>query len=281
MKTAKYWAKGFATVQGSLGKKASFSCWRWSDTSLADAQFFADQSAESIAFKLANGETLDRYGYGDRPIREEAIQGVKDAGGREVALVTRNAYGALILNAAQAMFVDIDLPKNAKPAGLMGKLFGKTPPDPAIEALQRIEAWSARQPGEGIRVYRTAAGLRCLFISQPYEPGQAQSQAIMRELQADVLYVRLCQMQECFRARLTPKPWRCGMDNPPSRFPWEGAAQERDYRHWQQQYEHVVARFGVCQLIREFGSRQVHPAIAPVLALHDRFACSPANLPLA
>lgn len=97
--------------------------------------------------------------------------------------------------------------------------------------------------------------------------------------QSDILYMRLCQAQESFRARLTPKPWRCGVKNPPNRFPWEQPSQENLFRSWQQQYEQSSTRFGVCHLVRELGDTRPHPRIAPVLALHDQLACS--NLPLA
>lgn len=40
---------------------------------------------------------------------------------KDVAIVTRNRYGALVLNAASVLFVDVDYPK-IKPSGLWDAL---------------------------------------------------------------------------------------------------------------------------------------------------------------
>ena len=70
---------------------------------------------------------------------------------RLTAAVTRNGYGALVLNTAQAMFVDIDFPEPGGGAGLsrlVGRLFGKK--QPSIEeqnesqARQRVDRFAAR-----------------------------------------------------------------------------------------------------------------------------------------
>ena len=61
----RFWAKG--TSDGAV-------CWRWSDTSQADAQQQADRRAGELAALLASGQRLDRYSYGDRPLREEILE---------------------------------------------------------------------------------------------------------------------------------------------------------------------------------------------------------------
>ena len=48
--------------------------------------------------------------YPNRPFREQIIRELKDAAGQTSAVITRNAYGCLVLNTARMMFVDIDLP---------------------------------------------------------------------------------------------------------------------------------------------------------------------------
>jgi hypothetical protein len=54
---------------------------------------------------------------------------------------------------------------------------------------------------------------------------------------SDPLYSRLTAKQECFLARLTPKPLRCGCKRPSSLYPWDTPDQERAYRCWQAKYE--------------------------------------------
>jgi hypothetical protein len=197
-----------------------------------------------------------------------------------VAVITRNSYGALVLNAARAMFIDIDLPEN-KPAGGLQKLFGGKSPTPEAEALSRIQQWAARRPDNGVRVYRTAAGLRGLVTSYPFHPADGEAQQILHTLGSDPLYITLCRAQESFRARLTPKPWRCGLPNPPGAFPRETPQAEHRHQQWVQRYTSTFPQFAVCRFIAHYGDERLHPTIAPIVALHDKHALAARELPLA
>jgi hypothetical protein len=272
MKIPKYWAKAVYDTQTEEEEPLSFSCWHWSDISIEDARGYAQERVRRIAANFINGQHLNRYSYGDRPIREEVVDRLKN-GQREVGVVTRNAYGSLVLNAAGAMFVDIDFKK--KPVGgSLGGLFNRTPPPPPeAEYLPAIEQWVRRHPGLGVRVYRTAAGLRCLVITDTFDPADRSTQAMMESLGGDPLYIRLCHHQESFRARLTPKHWRCNIDAPPSRYPWESAMAEQVYRNWERMYAQVSSGYAVCRLVAEYGDYRVHPDVMPILTLHDR-ACN-------
>jgi hypothetical protein len=284
MRIPKYWARGEQTVMGMDGQQHTFACWQPSDESFADAQRKADARASQVAQKLAAHQTLDRYAYGDRALREEIQQVIKSAWGKELAIVSRNGYGALVLNTAQAMFIDIDFPEKGLGEAAVApvrRLFGGAPPNPEAAHLQQVEAWAARRPDLGLRVYRTFGGLRCLITNALFDPSQAEAQSILRELNSDPLYVRLCQAQECFRARLTPKPWRCGIRQQPPRYPWPDVSVEARFRQWLQRYEATSARYMTCRLVKEIGPRDVHPDIEPILSLHDQLACSLSNLSLA
>jgi hypothetical protein len=281
MKIPKFWAEGVQTATDSSGQEYKFSCWQWSEVSVAEAQMKADARAGIVVQKMADHETLDRYGYGDRPMREEIRQVVAGSAKKELAIVTRNAYGALVLNAAQAMFIDIDFPEQGQVSGGLRRLFGGPPPNPEEVHVQRVAAWAAQRPDLAIRIYRTFGGLRCLITNVPFDPAQPDAQAILQDLKSDPLYVRLCQAQECFRARLTPKPWRCGFNERPPRYPWPDTPTEMRYRDWESKYEAVSAQYTVCRLVKEIGPREVHPEIEPVLSLHDQLACSMYNLNLA
>jgi hypothetical protein len=151
MKIPRYWSKATYPTTGPDGRPGRAACWRWSDVSVEEAARLAGQRAAELAARLQSGQPLDRYAYSDRPLREEIVQEVKD-GEQTLALVTRNSYGALVLNAAQAMFVDVDFPKQppASVGGLLGKLFGKKmapAPDPQAGQMQRISAWLAARLG--------------------------------------------------------------------------------------------------------------------------------------
>jgi hypothetical protein len=258
--------------------------WQWSDSSVADAQRRADDRVKELAQRVGLGEQLNRYSYGERPLREEITQGVTIDAGREVAVVTRNLYGALVLNAANAMFIDIDFSDKSTTASSGGGFqwgFGKRVPSQEEQRVERITTWARHYPDLGIRIYRTFAGLRCLITNQLFEPGRSDTPDILRALESDPLYIRLCQAQDCFRARLTPKPWRCNIDTPPSRYPWESNDHEVQYRLWERRYEQASRSYAVCKLAKQLGPPEIHPDVAPILALHDQLTGIEANRPLA
>ena len=104
---------------------------------------------------------------------------------------------------------------------------------------------------------------------------------MLRAFESDPLYVRLCQAQDCFRARLTPKPWRCNMDTLSSRYPWENNDHEIQYRLWERRYEEASKKYAVCRLVKQLGPPEVHPDVAPILTFHDQFTGVEADRPLA
>lgn len=293
MKIPKYWGRSIQAVQQPGGRSYQLVVWQWSDESVADAQRKADDRVREVAQKVRAGHDLDCYDYGARPLREEILQGVSNAAGREVAIVTRNVYGALVLNAANAMFIDVDFADKGTAASAGGGFawsFGKRAASPEDRHMERITSWANRNPAVGLRVYRTAAGLRGLITNQTFDPTRSDALEILRAFESDPLYVRLCQAQECFRARLTPKPWRCNatpppwnrnIAAPPARYPWANANVEIQYRLWEKRYEQASRAYAVCKLITELGPREVHPDVAPILTLHDRLSGVEVDRPLA
>jgi len=162
-------------------------------------------------------------------------------------------------------------------------LFGKRPagPSPQDLTLAQVQAWAQSHRDLGVRVYRTAAGLRCLITNQLFDPTATETVELLRQAGSDPLYVRLCHAQSCFRARLTPKPWRCGASTPPVRYPWSGSDQEALFCRWQAEYEQAAGNYSVCRLVGQTGPSVVHPDIQPLVSLHDRFTCGPVERELA
>ncbi len=141
MKIPKYWAKSSQAVQQSGGQPYQVVTWQWSDVSWEEAQHKADDRVREVADKVRSGVQLDRYGYGERPLREEITQGVTNNPGREVAIVTRNLYGALVLNAENAMFIDIDFSDKSAARSSSGGFqwgLGKRAPYAQAVALQPV-----------------------------------------------------------------------------------------------------------------------------------------------
>lgn len=271
MNFPKFWARA---------SNEALTCWRWSNASLQEAQQLANQALQQLADRVrVSGWPTQRYGYSARPLRELVLEELADA------VVTRNSYGCHVLNTARALFVDIDLPEPKPSGGLFKKLFGKpeqgNAPSPEATTLAQIESWTRTKPGWGWRIYRTRAGLRLLATHALFEPEAAETDAVFEQLGSDPLYRRLCRAQKCFRARLTPKPWRCGLRPPNVRWPWADAKAEAKFQSWEKRYVEASRGNATCALVKTLGNTQIHPAIAPLLALHDKTTGVGSSLPLA
>lgn len=266
MNFPQFWARG---------KSGDFLVWRWSSQSLAEAQSLANQAAQQLAERFRAGDYPPKHGgyYPNRPFREQILREIKNEAGEISAVVTRNSYGCQILNTARVMFVDIDLPEPKPSGGFFQRLFGKpqiAPPNShQTQAMARIESWTRGNPDWGWRIYRTRSGLRLLATQGLVEADSALADGVFEALGADPLYRKLCKTQKCFRARLTPKPWRCGVRSKPQRWPWLDAKQEKQFEKWEAQYLARSATWATCELISQIGNPVVHPAAQSVVALHD------------
>ena len=103
----------------------------------------------------------------------------------------------------------------------------------------------------------------------------------MQDLGADPAFVQLCRAQRSFRARLTPKPWRCGFGAPPSDFPRETPEEQTRFDAWLADYEIRCARFATCRLIEDVGWGRIHEDHADVVRQHDRLSRAETDLQLA
>jgi hypothetical protein len=276
MNFPRYWAQ--ANLQG-------FRCWRWSDTSLSEAQAQAAAAAAMLKASFNTNWPPRLYGYAERPLREPVLREIRDSAGGLAAVISRNAYGCQILNTASAMFVDVDLPEDKpKKKGIFGSLFSPNttePADPLEAVIAKAENWARRHDGWNWRAYRTKAGLRLLATHRLFAPAQNECLAVFNAMGADPLYQRLCGTQECFRARLTPKPWRCGVSAPPCEWPFQNPAAESRYRDWESAYRAACQGNATCQFLKSLGSGYTHEAIHPLVALHDEATLAASGLPLA
>lgn len=71
-----------------------------------------------------------------------------------------------------------------------------------------IQQRVASHPKESFRLYETPAGFRIIATHDTATPNDNLVAQWFAYFHADANYVRLCQAQQCFRARLTAKPWR-------------------------------------------------------------------------
>ncbi len=301
MHIPKYWAKAEIKVRpGNRQPFASF-CWGWSDHSAEEARQVAAQRAALMTERLTRDASFGRNAhdyYADAPLHEEIIQNIKGSEGQSIALVTRNSYGALVLNAAQAMFIDIDFPAKTASSnshggfgGLMQTLISMVSGRKANggnhlsleeEALANLRRIAAARPDMALRVYRTHSGLRALVTNRIFDPKDGGIEGMLRSFGSDPLYIKLCTQQECFRARLTPKPWRMGIWKTPANFPREGKEADLAFKEWETKYNAKAAGFSTCRFVETLGPVEaIHQDIHAVLNLHDSLTGASSNRPLA
>jgi hypothetical protein len=267
MRIPKFWARATESLDGHTTEAFGSS-----DQSPADAQRDASERAKRVLRWLRDPESGDdphrRYGYGDdRPLREPVVRSL---GAEGTAIVTRNAYGALVLNTARVCFIDVDLPEPKRGlAGLLAGLFGGAKGDAAKATLERIVAAVDRER-LGVRIYRTRAGFRVLVTSALFDPADRGTDALLERFGSDPRYRALCRVQRCFRARLSPKPWRCGVREPVWPWPFRSREHEEAHASWVRAYERAAQSFAVCELLEARGPRATDPGAASEIAMVER-----------
>ena len=268
MQFYRYWTRTTAKANGPRGN-IDFTAVGFSNESLQDALRVAEERAQQAAQTLASGQFFDRYYGTQQPLREEILEELQQDG-KTIAVLSRNSYGAVVLNTPVVFFADIDLPSKPKRSGFLG-LFG-APVDPATQLIDKIQELVDGDRSLGLRLYRTKKGYRVAIRSHQVPVQDSQSQRWLQHFGSDKLYVLLCRTQDCYRARLSPKPWRCGSAMPPQRFPFASSDAESDYRRWQNEYDNVVSQYATCAHISDFGSPHNDPVVEKILQIHDHFS---------
>jgi hypothetical protein len=255
--------------------------WGGSNKDVADAEQAAEIRLawlkEQVQFTAKGPKTSNLYEYGSGVIREEWLQLLDGTDDEPEAVITRNRYGAPVLNARSLAMIDIDLPDEAPSRGLA---FWKKPADPAQRARDFVREWHAQHPRTSLRVYRTPNGFRVIRTDQEVPAESAEAQQLLAELGNDKLYAALCRRQQCFRARLGPKPWRAACRLPPGTFPREGNAQSR-FESWLMEYEVASATHAACRFEESLGEENIAGTLRRLVTTHDEMSGALSELPLA
>jgi hypothetical protein len=147
-------------------------------------------------------------------------------------------------------------------------------------ACEPVWEFARRHPELGVRVYRTAAGLRVIATGAAAPPSSDRARALLTELGSDPLYVELCSTHDSYRARLTPKPFRVGLRANPNPWPFDGASARLRWEEWVAQYDGRASGHAVCRLISASGP-EPGPDEHRLVALHDARCRVGEHLPLA
>lgn len=153
----------------------------------------------------------------------------------------------------------------------------------AEAARARVAAFIAGHPDWHLRIYETPTGLRLLAMHRTFRPDEPAVAECFRALGADPIYVRMCLNQKCFRARLSAKPWRIGVDRHirPSPGVWPVRPERLPERNrWIEAYETAALGYAACRFLEAVGSETVDPAAQVVQVLHDELCQALEPLPM-
>jgi len=267
MRIFRFWVRHRATLR-IADENTEVECWGGADESEAAAHADAEQRLAVVRARIG-GQPVPGESY-EADIREELVERL-DAHNA----ITRNRYGALVLNSSDHLIIDIDEPRYR----FWEVLFGlRDPRKRKQRILANLEkrAHAADCAGLGLRVYETHKGIRVIVTGRVFPPTAPESAQFMRSCNADWLYLTLCRKQACYRARLTPKPSRMRLRAHRVQYPRD-AQQEAALRDWLPGYEATSARYATCRLLRVIGVE----ASSPVIAYHDRVCAVDSGRPLA
>lgn len=216
----------------------------------------------------------------------------------QLGIISRNRYGADILNADTVMFLDWD----AHPAPLRGwrgwleriSVFFtghhhlekmQLGQDSRVQQAKAVLETDIRRKVEeldlGIRLYETCNGLRGIVTSSHFNPTDSVALDLMTYLGADPLYVKLCRLQNTFRARLTPKHWRIGLHDRPLERASVTPAETAQMTHWLEEYQMRSQQYATARLIATLGSSTMDELVRKVVKLHDERCKVSSDLKLA
>ena len=148
--------------------------------------------------------------------------------------------------------------------------------------MAAVKHYTEEHPDSNFRLYKTPRGYRVLAMHAPFDPSSNEPFDLLNAWNSDKLYVQMCKNQQCFRARVSPKPWRIGVSSLPRPKIWPIDSDKlSDRENWVKQYNEASKRFASCKFITEIGSRRVDTKADSVRRLHDEYSNATSNLPLA
>ena len=264
MKYFKFWIEKSFNI--SVGNQLEeINVLAGSNVSKHAATLEADERAKKIEQRIA--ERLPKESY-EVAIKEHVDEILDDSN-----IISICRYGAKVLNTEQYTILDLD--------DYPIDFFDCLKPLRKLSRKERIvfkfEEKIERYPilGTDFRIYETTKGIRVIG-KKYFEPAGKEYRKLMRKLNVDWIYIQLSQKQRCYRARITPKPYRMKFRTIKVTSPL--ICETENYQNWATEYEEKSRAFSVVRLIKTIGNDFQYDR---VIQHHDRVCNASANNKLA
>ncbi|GAA6138055.1 hypothetical protein NBRC116583_18020 [Arenicella sp. 4NH20-0111] len=168
-------------------------------------------------------------------------------------------------------------------AGLFLKLSYLVKGAPETQFRLALEEFVSTSKDANLRLYKTPNGFRVLAMHDLFDPQGEDAKRLFSNLMADKLYVQMCLNQNCFRARVSPKPWRINIKRMGPRPGTWPIKEDRMFARqlWVNAYQNASKGYASCVFDSSHGSDIVHPKAKLVMELHDEYSRSDTELAIA
>ncbi len=240
MKYYKFWIKEDfkITIDGS---EETINILSGSNQSEKEALLKASEKARNIEKRISERKPKNTY---EVAIKEYVDEIIDDSN-----IITICRYGAKILNTTHYTILDLD----DYPIDFLDFFKGLGKLKKKDRIVHKFEERIRKFPelGTDFRIYETTKGIR--VIAKKYiDPSSNGYTNLMRKLHVDWLYIQLSKKQACYRARLTPKPYRMKFKTIKVKSPLD--CKKESYINWEQAYVEKSKEYSVVRLVKTVGN---------------------------
>ena len=139
------------------------------------------------------------------------------------------------------------------------------------KALIPVKEFSENHPDWRMRIYQTPAGLRVLVMHDIFNPIDPIVENFFATVGTDPVFVFMCKMQECFRARVSPKPWRISEPKLDQGVWPVDRTLIKERKDWVSSYEMASQGYASCRYLKTIGSELLNEKCEKLRVVHDDY----------
>lgn len=143
------------------------------------------------------------------------------------------------------------------------------------DLIKKIHHIIENDKNKNFHLYETPMGYRAIILNEKHDPKSSVTQELFKQLKTDKIYAMMCINQDCFRARISPKPWRVGIK---ARIPKLSIPRSLltipAREQWVKNYDKESENYCSAKFLSNFGSHIVCAEAKIVKKAHDEYSKS-------